>query len=151
MVPTDQVLLAADITNARFAIWAAFVGARPRRRTADLAVDAALVARAAVPVARARGGAASAIHTLLGAGAARAAAARGGAGARAKDADQVAGAAATVAVDAATIRATGAAIALRDAPGRWFGRRLLRLLLFLLLLFLLALAPGLGVVGLGQP
>ena len=89
-------------------------------------------------MARALGGATGIIQATLGAGTARAAAAQCGTRARAEDADQVAGAAATVAVDTAAIRATCAAIALRYAPWRWLCGRLPRFLLLFPGLLLLA-------------
>jgi hypothetical protein len=89
-IPADQFIPAARVTEARFAGRAAFLRACPLGRAADLAVDATLFARAAVPMARALGGAASSIQATLGAGTARAAAARRGTSACAEDTDQVA-------------------------------------------------------------
>lgn len=134
-VAADQRILAAGVPDARCAARAARFGAGARCGAAHLAVNTALVTRAAVSVAGAPGRAASAIQALLCGGAACAATEWSRAGAAAKDADQVAGTPATVAVDAAAIRATGAAIAIRHAPGWWFRGGLLRFLLLFLLAF----------------
>lgn len=144
-VAADQRIVAAGVPDARCAARAAHPGAGARYWAAHLAVDTALVARAALSVAGAPGRAASAIQALLGGGAACAATEWSRAGAAAKDADQVAGTPATVAVDAAAIRATGAATAIRHAPSRRFDDR------FLWLLFLLLLAFGCDVDAGGRP
>lgn len=136
MAPADQLVLAAEVTDARFATRTACLRAGPRRRATNLAVDAALVPGAAVPTARAFGRAAGAFQAELGACATHATTERHGTGAGAKDANPVASAPTTVGVDPAAIRATGTTVAVGYALGRglldWF---------FGLLLFLL-LAPG---------
>lgn len=102
-IPTDQLILTAGVADAGFAIRAALLGAGSWCRAAGLAGDAALVAIAAVTIARAPGWAAGALQAKLGAGTTDAVAERCGAGAGAEDADPVSGATATVAVDATAV------------------------------------------------
>ena len=102
-IPADQLVRAAAIPKARVFARAALLGTGPWRGTTDLAVDAELVPRAAVPIAYALGWTAVAVEAPLGGRAARTVAERGRAGASAKDAGQVARAPAAVAVDTAAI------------------------------------------------
>jgi hypothetical protein len=106
------------------AFWTAFLGTGACCGAAGLATDAPLVGIAAVTIARAPGGAASAVQAQFGAGTTGAATGWCGTGAGAEDADLVSRAATAVAVDAAAIRATDAAIAVRHACWGRLGRRL---------------------------
>jgi hypothetical protein len=102
-IPANQLIRAAAISQARVLGRAARGVAGLWRRATDFAVDAALVARAAVPIAYALGWTARAVQAALGAGTTCAVTARGRTGTGAKDAGQVARTPATVAVDAAAI------------------------------------------------
>lgn len=150
-ISAGQPVRTTGIANTCCASGAALFGARSRRRAADLTADAALVASAAVVITRTFGGATNAIQAELAAGTTGAATRCRGAGAGAEDADPVPGTAPTVAVDATSVRATGAAVAVRHAPRRRLGwlRVFVLVLVWLFLLLLFLSAPGLRILANG--